>query len=94
MGNHAREKTWKRDRYRMAMGPRAITASSGLAPWSMAMNLGSMEKYPTALGGSRGLAPSCCLPLWGREGSPSQFPRQLKKPERFTMKDPRLFIMA
>ena len=26
------------DRYRIAMGPRALTASSGLAPWSMAVD--------------------------------------------------------
>jgi len=39
------------------MGPRALTASSGLAPWSMAVDLGSLE------------------------GSPSQFPHQLKKSE-------------
>ena len=50
------------------MEPRALSASSGLAPWSMAVDLGSMEKYPTALGGSMGLAPLGCLPLWGREG--------------------------
>ena len=36
------------------MGPRALTASSGLAPWSMAVDLGSVEKNPTALGGRGG----------------------------------------
>jgi hypothetical protein len=57
------------------MGPRALTASSGPAPWSMAVGsyFGSITR------GSRGLAPSCCLPHGRRERSPSQFLRQLKK---------------
>ena len=40
----------KRGRYRIAMGPRALTASSGLAPWSMVVDrvFGSVEKNPTA----------------------------------------------
>ena len=52
------------------MGPRALTASSGFAPWSMAVDRTSaaLKKNPAAHGGSRGLAPLGCLPHWGREG--------------------------
>ena len=55
--------------FRVAMGPRALTASSGLAPWSMAwIVLRQRKEKSNRSWGSRGLAPSCCLPLWGREG--------------------------
>ena len=51
------------------MGQRALTASSGLAPWSMAVDRTSaVWRKIQPLMGSRGLAPSCCLPHWGREG--------------------------
>ncbi len=56
----------KRGPFRIAMGPRALTASSGLAPWSMAVDLGSVEKNPTALGGRGHLAIS--TPVKKREG--------------------------
>ena len=49
------------------MGPRALAASSGLAPWSKAIN-GHRMKILIKYGGSRGLPPLGCLPLWGREG--------------------------
>jgi len=48
------------------MGPRALAASSGLAPWSMAVDRDLW--YKNFERGSRGLAPSCCLPLRVREG--------------------------
>ena len=48
------------------MGPRALTASSGLARWSMATSA-TFEKNGTALGG-QGASPLGCLPHWGREG--------------------------
>ena len=36
--NHARQKTKRGDRYRIAMGLRALTASSGLTPGSIAVD--------------------------------------------------------
>ena len=69
--NHARQKTKRGDRYRIAMGPRALTASSGLAPWSMAVDryFGSVkEKSNRSMGVKGALPPLGCLPLWGREG--------------------------
>ena len=52
------------------MWPRALTASSGLAPWSMAVDrFGSVKEKSNRSWGSRGLAPLVCLPLWGREGA-------------------------
>ena len=36
------------------MGPWVLIASSGLSPWSMAVDLGSVEKNPTALEGRGG----------------------------------------
>jgi hypothetical protein len=45
------------------MEPRTITASSGLAPWSMAVDRTSNRSRRSSR-----LAPSCCLPLWGRGG--------------------------
>ena len=51
------------------MGPRALTASSGLAPWSMAGSyFNSVKEKSNRSWGSRGLAPLGCLPHWGREG--------------------------
>jgi len=44
----------------------SLTASSGLAPWSLAVDRDLW--YQNFERGSRGLAPACCLPLWGREG--------------------------
>ena len=48
------------------MGPRALAASPGLAPWSM-MCTKSTGKVLIKTG-VKGLVPACCLPLWGREG--------------------------
>jgi len=49
--------------------PRALAASSGLAPWSMtADRIPRLGEYLIEERGSRGLAPLGCLPLWGREG--------------------------
>ena len=42
---------------------------------------GSVKEKSNRFWGSRGLAPLGCLPLWGERGSPSQFPRYLKKRE-------------
>ena len=55
---------------RIAMGPRALTTSSGLAPWSMAVGsyFGSVKEKFNRSWESRGLAPLGCLPHWGREG--------------------------
>jgi hypothetical protein len=47
-------------------GPRALTASSGFAPWSRVV--AAMEKNPTAQGVKGGLPPWAASPLWGREG--------------------------
>ena len=66
--NHARQKTKRGDRYRIAMGPRVLTASSGLAPWSMAVDRRQHGEKSNHSWGSRGLAPLGCLPHWGREG--------------------------
>jgi hypothetical protein len=54
-------KNQKRDRYRITMGPRALTASSGLAQWSMVWIVlrQRLRKIQPLLG---------CLPPWGREG--------------------------
>jgi hypothetical protein len=35
------KKTKRGERYQIGMGPRALTASSGLAPWSMAVDRSS-----------------------------------------------------
>ena len=51
---------------RLGMGPRALAASSGLAPWSMAVDWDLW--YKNFERGSRGPAPLGCLPHWGREG--------------------------
>ena len=56
------------DQYRIAMGPRALTALSGLAPWSMAVDLRQRGEKSNRSWGSRGLAPLGCFPHWGREG--------------------------
>ena len=40
---------------------------------------GSVKKNPTAHGGQGGLPPWAASPTGGERGSPSQFPRQLKK---------------
>jgi hypothetical protein len=55
----------------MAMGPLARTALSGLAP--VEHGCGSQivsikEKSNRSWRSGGGYAPSCCLPLWGREG--------------------------
>ena len=66
------------------MGPRALTASSGFAPWSWLWigHFGSEEKNPTVMGSMRGLPPHAASPFGGERGSPSQFPCQLKKLKR------------
>ena len=64
------------------MGPRALTASSGLAHWSMAVDrtFGSVEEKSSRSWGVKGVCHLGLLPPTGGErGSPSQFPRQLKK---------------
>jgi len=68
---------------RIAMGPRALTASSGLAPWSMAVDRTSAayKKNPTAHGGQGGVPPHAAAPTGEERGLPSQFPHQLKKLE-------------
>ncbi len=55
------------------MMPRALAASSGLAPWSRTW-YGILEKMIQNRG-SRGHAPLGCLPLWGREGVTLPIPR-------------------
>ena len=74
------------DRYRIAMGPRALTASSGLAPWSMAVDSTSATwRKIQPLLGVKGACPLGLPPPTGGEwGSPSQFPCQLKKLEGFS----------
>jgi hypothetical protein len=63
------KKTKKGDWYRIAMGPRALTASSGFAPWNIAVDRlrQHKRKNPTAHW-VKGPALLGCLPLWGREG--------------------------
>jgi hypothetical protein len=70
------------------MGPRALTASSGLAPWSMGCGsyLGSVEKNRTALEGQGGLVPLGCIPLWGERGYPRNFYASSKNARGFPMK--------
>ena len=76
-------KTERGDRYRIAMGLRALTASSGPAPWSMAVDrLRQRLRKTQPLMGVKGALPPMLPPLPGERGSPSQFPRQQKKPER------------
>jgi hypothetical protein len=66
------------------MEPRALTASSGLAPWSMALDRTSaaQKKNPTAHGGSRELAHIGLPPLMGERGvTLANFTPLLKKLE-------------
>ncbi len=51
------------------MGLRALTASSGLAQWSMAVEsyFWEREEKSNRSWGSRGLVPLGCFPHWGRE---------------------------
>ena len=63
------EKTKKRDRYRIAMGPRALAASSGLAPWSMAVDLLRKRKRKIQpLFGVKGDCPLGLPPPLGERG--------------------------
>ena len=52
------------------MGPRALTASSGLAPWSMAVDHTSaaLEKKSNPFMGVKGACLLGLPPHWGREG--------------------------
>ena len=60
--------------------PRALTASSGLAPWSMVwIVLRQRKRKIRPLPGVKGLAHWAASPFGGERGSPSQFPRQLNK---------------
>ena len=45
---------------------------------------GSVKEKSNRSWGSRGLAPWAASPIGGERGSPSQFPRQLKKLERIS----------
>ena len=63
----------KRRRYRIAMGPRALTASSGLAPWSMAVDLGSVKEKSNRSWGQGGLPPWAASPTGGERGHPRNF---------------------
>ena len=69
MGNHACRKPKKGTGIEIAMGPRALTASSGLAPWSMAVDRtsASVKENPTAPG-VKGACPLGLPPPRGREG--------------------------
>ena len=49
------------------MRPRALAASSGLAPWSRTGYWILCEKNVIQHGGLRGHAPLGCFPLWGRK---------------------------
>jgi hypothetical protein len=82
------KKTKRGDRNRNAMGPRVLTVSSSLAPWSIGVDRtsGCGEKF-NALGGQGGLPPLGCLPLWGREGVTLAIPRQLKNSEGISHKN-------
>ena len=54
----------KEGRYRIAMGPRALTASSGLVPWSMAVDrLGNVKEKSDR---SRVKSMPRAAPLWER----------------------------
>ena len=57
------------------MGPRALTASSGLAPWSMAVNCSPASKGSILIGmGVKGACPLGLLaPLGERGGHPRNF---------------------
>jgi hypothetical protein len=64
------------------MEPRALTASSGLAPWSMTVDRTSaaFEKNPTAHRGGQGGLPSwAASPSGGERGSPSQISTPAQK---------------
>ena len=69
------------DRYRIAMESRALTASSGLAPWSMAVDRTSaaFEKNPTVPGGQGGLPLGLPPPLGERGGHPRNFHARKKR---------------
>ena len=76
-------KTKRGDRYRIAMRPRALTASSRARPVEHGCGsyFSSVKEKSNRSLGSRGLAPSGCLPTGGERGSPSQFLRQSQKTE-------------
>ncbi len=69
------------------MGPRALAAWSGLAPWSRT-GYGHLVKKLIQNRGSRGHAPLGCLPLWGREGvtlaNSTEWIIQMISPEHFS----------
>ena len=59
------------DRYRLAKGPRALTASSGFVPWSMAgeLDFGSVKEKSNHSIGIKGACPFGLPPSLGREGA-------------------------
>ena len=86
MENHALQKTKRGDRYRIAMGPRALTASSGLTPWSMAVDHTSaaLEKKSNPF---MGVKRACLLglppPLGERGSHPFNFHASSKNARGF-----------
>jgi hypothetical protein len=83
MGNHARKKTKRGELYRIAMGPWALTASSGLAPWSILWIVLRQhgEKSNRSMG-STVLCPPRLPPHWGREGVTLAISKTAKKNSR------------
>ena len=69
------------------MGPRVLTASSGLArgAWLWIVLRQPWQKNQPLMG-VKGLVPLDCLPTGGEWGSPSQFPRHSKNARGFPMK--------
>ena len=74
----------KEDQYRIAMEPRALTASSGLAPWSMAVVvLRQRKRKIQPLLGVKGLAPLAASPTGGEGGHPRNFHASSKNSRGF-----------
>ncbi len=66
-------KCGKKLRTECAMRPRALAASSGLAPWSRS-RYGLLVKKRCKTGGQGGMPPWAASPSGGERGSPSQIP--------------------
>ena len=80
------EITKKGDRYRIAMGHRALTASSGLAPWSMAFGSRQHGEKSNRSWGVKGACPlGLPPPLGERGGHPRNFHTSSKNMRGFLM---------